>query len=246
MNELSDRDWQLVNAYHDGELGEAEMRDVNSRIASEPALALALKEVASVSASLAALRPELGHTASVQGGNAANDSWHPAKWLASVAIAAAIALAVVFGPRVLSEPTVFDMHAEFAGQTYTVDGSDLRPVVARGFEGVPDLSSANLTPVALRTFASGTAMHYAGRNGCRLTYFRGAFGIGEVSRFPDQQLETWTTIDNVRHMIVATGMDQPKFDAIATYLKLATRQKSTESILAAMSDATKAAAPCVG
>ena len=57
MNELADSDWTLINAYHDGELGQAEARDLESRMARDPALVRALNQVRHVSASLAALLP---------------------------------------------------------------------------------------------------------------------------------------------------------------------------------------------
>lgn len=58
MNELNEKDWELVNAYHDGESGDAERRALESRLSSEPLLEEALMDVSSVSASLGALRPD--------------------------------------------------------------------------------------------------------------------------------------------------------------------------------------------
>ena len=45
MNELNDKDWEQVNAYHDGELCAADMRAFEGRPASEPALAAALERL---------------------------------------------------------------------------------------------------------------------------------------------------------------------------------------------------------
>ncbi|MEO3415032.1 hypothetical protein AAFO92_10275 [Roseovarius sp. CAU 1744] len=246
MNDLNDQDWELINAYHDGELGAKDKRAMESRLAVEPALALALEELRGMSSSLAAMRPESRYGDSAPGGRAANDNWWPGRWVAGGAISAVLAIAFVVGPSIFAKPTVLDIHAEFAAQPVSSSDGDLRPVVAASSEDVPDLSGANLTPVFVRALDDGQVTHYAGRNGCRLSYFRGAVGGDDPGRLSDHQVEAWTTADNLLHMIVATGMDQSKFDAIATYLKYTSRQKATETILAAVSDATTAAGPCVG
>lgn len=246
MNELSDRDWDLINAYHDGELEEVDARDLEVRLASEPSLARALKEVRQASASLAALRPATEFVSADAVGRAANHSRKPAKWLVGGVTAAMLALAVVMVPRILAEPTALDIHAAFTDQAFSIKDDDVRLVASTSRDRLPDLASANLTPVAFQTLEAGDVAHYAGRNGCRLSYFRGIFGIDATNHKSGQQVETWTTTDNQHHMIIASGMDQSKFDAIAAYLKSVTRQRSTETMLAAMSDATTAAVPCVG
>ena len=246
MNELNDKDWEQVNAYHDGELCAADMRAFEGRPASEPALAAALEDVRNVSVSLAALRPDLVHSESMPETSAANSSWHPRRWLAGGAVAAGIALAVVFGPAFVATPTAFDIHAELAAEMYDVETADLRPAATGGAVGVPDLSVANLTAVAFRTSDNGEVMHYAGQNGCRLTYFRGAFVSPEGSDTPGQQIATWLSGDHLRHIVVATGMDRTRFDAIASYLMLETRERVSESVMASLSEATRTARSCVG
>ena len=126
MNELNDKDWEQVNAYHDGELCAADMRAFEGRPASEPALAAALEDVRNVSVSLAALRPDLVHSESMPETSAANSSWHPRRWLAGGAVAAGIALAVVFGPAFVATPTAFDIHAELAAEMYDAARRDRR------------------------------------------------------------------------------------------------------------------------
>lgn len=246
MIELSDRDWERINAFHDGELNDAEMREMAARIEADPALAEALREVRSVSASLRALRPALDGLASGQQTTHANDNWRPFRWLAGGAIAAVITIAVVFGPKLVSEPTAFEIHAEFTGEPFAIEGSDLLPAAAVRAADAPDLSAAALTPVSLRTWDGGQAVYYAGRNGCRLTYFRGEFRLDVDGSGTGGQVASWSTADNVRHAIVATGMDQGKFDAIASYLKLLTRQRASEQMMAALADTTASAERCVG
>ncbi|MGK7729569.1 hypothetical protein ACSQ8B_26555 [Marinovum sp. F03] len=121
MNELNENDWELVNAYHDGELSDVERQAMESRLRFEPALQEALRDVASVSASLGALRPETGPSPSEQVAEAANQNRWPTRWLVGGAVAAAIALAVGLGPQFTSEPSVFDVHTELAGQPFAID-----------------------------------------------------------------------------------------------------------------------------
>ena len=90
MNELNENDWALVNAYHDGELSDVERQAMESRLRFEPALQEALRDIASVSASLGALRPETGPSPSEQVAVAANQNRWPTRWLVGGAVAAAV------------------------------------------------------------------------------------------------------------------------------------------------------------
>ena len=245
MSELNERDWELVNAYHDGELEAAEAHRLEGRLASEPALSDALKNLRDVSTSLGALRPVRSVTPAPSS-KAGNDKWRPAGWLAGTAVAAALALAVILGPDLVAKPSVFDIHADLVSQTFSVDGSDVGLAVTETAIAAPDLTSANLTPVSFRTIEGGSVTHYAGRNGCRLSYFRGAVPMGDDGLSEGNQLATWTTDSDMRHMIVATRMDPAKFDAIAAYLKLVTRQQASDAIMASLSATTATAARCGG
>ncbi|KZY52899.1 hypothetical protein A3734_17620 [Sulfitobacter sp. HI0054] len=246
MNELNEKDWELINAYHDGELGDAERRSVESRLASEPLLEEALRDVSSVSASLGALRPDTHQVSSMPPAAPANQDARPKKWIIGGAVAAAIALAVAVGPQFFTAPSAFDIHADFAAQSFAVETGDLRTVAAGQNENAPDLASANLTAVAMQDVNDGHVTHYAGRNGCRLTYFRGTLSPGEQSPSAGMQVAEWSTANNMWHMIVATGMDKDKFNAIAAYLKLTTREQANEQMMATLAETTANAARCVG
>ena len=96
MSEMNEHDWMLVNAYHDGELSAEEMRALEVRFASEPALTAALKGVQAVAQSLSALRPELVQSAAIPQTRPSNKNWHPRRWLSGGAVAAALALAGIY------------------------------------------------------------------------------------------------------------------------------------------------------
>ena len=245
MTELDEKDWELVNAYHDGELGDAERRALESRLGSEPLLQEALREVSRVSASLGALRPDAQQNAPIPPTAAANRNMRP-RWLVGGSVAAAIALAVAVGPQLVKTPSAYDIHADFAAHSFAVEPGQMHAVAAGQSETAPDLAGANLTAVAMQDENNGHVTHYAGQNGCRLTYFRGTRFSGKQGPSAEMQIAEWSTPNNRRHMIVATGMDQDKFNAIAAYLMLTTRDQANEQMMASLAETTATAARCVG
>ena len=246
MNELNGKDWELINAYHDGELGDAERRTLESRLASEPLLEEALRDVSSVSASLGALRPATRQISSLRPAVPANRNTRPAMWFVGGAVAALIALAVAVGPQVFKAPSAFDIHADFAAQPFAIETADLRVVAVGQDLDAPDLTAANLAAVAMQNLDDGLAVHYAGRNGCRLTFFRGGVALAEQSLGTEHQVAAWSTSNDIPHMIVATGMDQDKFDAVAAYLKLTTRQQDVGDMVASLTETAAGSQRCVG
>ncbi len=246
MNELSEKDWELVNAYHDGELGDKKRRILEERLSSEPLLKRALNDVAGMSASLRSLRPATQVMPNVHATSTMNRNWLPSKWVLGSVLAASIAFTIIFSSGNIGSPSALDIHTEFADQNFAVIADDIRTVVTTVDIETPDLLNANLTAVAIRSLKNGSAVHYAGHNGCRLTYFRNAFDVEDTVQSADGQVAKWSTNDGIHHIIVASGMDQAKFDAIASFLMLTTQQKSAEDLMAAVSNATTAATPCVG
>lgn len=243
MNRLKNRDWELVNAYHDGALGPAEARKLEDRIRTEPALQVALQNVADISRSLGALRPPAAQDARRGSPGAANDNARPAWWLAGGAAAMlvlGVALATLSGA-----PSALKIHTELARQSATADPSALWRVGSRRTDASPDLSGANLVPVAFRQTRGASVTHYLGPNGCRLSYFHGPHAQPHAALPGQAQVAAWRTGD-VFHMIVSTGMDRAKFDAIAAYLKLMTGQQTDRRVPAMLAAATAAAGPCVG
>ncbi|MEM7663992.1 MAG: hypothetical protein AAF292_17250 [Pseudomonadota bacterium] len=248
MSALTDEDWEQLSAYHDGELQPDAERALRARIAREPALATALESLSDVSASLAVMRP--ASPASINGSTetrpkAANSNRKPMKWVVGGAVAASLLVAIVFGAGQFRSDSPLDVHASLSAQAFSYDQSAFVPAASSGSTDVPDLGGANLAPAVLRDFEDGTVAHYVGRNGCRLSYFRGAGPILMPSATWGQST-AWTTTDGLHHAIIATGMDAGKFDAIAAYLLTVTRRDAATEVHAALTIATETAAPCVG
>lgn len=247
MSELTDRDWEQVNAYHDGEMSPDVACDFNERLANEPELAAALMSISEVSVSLSALRPGFAETRSnvaqtVQG--PANSNCAPLTWLAGGAVAAGLLVAMVFGSIQFAAETPLNVHKNFAAQKFKIEERKFGTVSTFAVANLPDLQGANLVPVALRDFGGGTVAHYAGRNGCRLSYFRGGEQLS-TSGVQDGQSAVWTTADGLHHGIIATGLDAEKFAAVSTYLQMVTRQEGRREVYASLITATAAATPCV-
>ncbi|MEM8791450.1 MAG: hypothetical protein AAGE80_07520 [Pseudomonadota bacterium] len=229
---MGDKDWELVNAYHDGEMRPQDARDFEARLREEPELKAELERVKTVARSLAALRPQ---TMAAQ----AKPKTRFSKWLGVSAVAASVCLAVL-----LSWPErangVYAIHQSFLDQSVSINSEALYPVAAQS--AFPDLGAANLTYVASRKTDIGTAIHYAGRNGCRLTFL----AMTEPAPGPfqsDLQILQWE-IDERHFAILASGMDAGKFSAIGKYLKHETRKAIEEETTIALREATENAKTC--
>ena len=235
---LNEDDWERVNAFHDGELTGAEAQRFSLRLEREPDLAAALDEVAAASSSLNVLKPQTRAEAAPI--RAVSPLW---RYLG----AAAVFVLMVYG--VWSELTrgtsLIDTHQAFQAQSFDVAAEDIRNVALASRLGVLDLTAANLAPVAARETGQGSVAHYAGLNGCRLSYFK----VDRALQLPsgaEAQAVAWTTADGAHHAIVATGMDLQKFDAIATYLQHVTHDLAQGQVYASLTRATENAVPCVG
>ena len=248
MSDLKDRDWELVNAFHDGELTPEDTKAFRTRLANEPQMAAAFSDVSGVSASLRAMRPQIAQASFNEGRPVQASAMGKLRlltWLSGGAVAASLLAVAFMGHAHFAAETPFDAHRDLAAQQFIVDQSDFKAVAASAFAGLPDLRAASLVPVTMRDFAGGTVGHYAGRNGCRLSYFRSS---GDQA-FPDAgrvQAATWSTTDGQTHAIIATGMDAARFQAIFAYLKMATQREATKRVTAALTTATNAATPCIG
>ncbi len=232
---LSDKDWELVNAYHDGELGKQCTASLERRLRSEPELAAALECVEQVSVSLEKLSPR---TAASKATTTTNKRLR--KWAAGGAVAACLILGIALTISSDDELGVHEIHQAFLDQTFAFGSGDLRTVA--GIAHFPDLGAANLTFVASRTIEVGTAAHYTGRNGCRLT-FLSMSSPAKVPPHLKMQVQQWNYGDSY-FAILASGMDHGKFVAIAEYLEEETRKATLPTTVLALREATNNANRC--
>ena len=242
MTHLKDEDWECLSAYHDGEMSPSDARKFKARLAVEADLASTLVLMREASTSLSNLRP-------VPNDDARNRvpvtsiGWRVA-WLAGGAIAASVVFAVAINALGNDRNTLLDIHNAHLKEDYTVVDGDLLAVSTTAAPEIPDLTGGNLQAVSLSSFPAGTVAHYSGRNGCRLTYFRGHEPL-DLPTAVGSQTQGWTTDDGLHNAIVATGMDAQKFNAMSAYLQNETRRQSLDRAYAAMKNATETAAPCI-
>lgn len=241
MGSISDSDWEALNAFHDSELMEEERAAVEARLLEEPLLAEALEQIAGASQSLKALRPTIVERETPVAKQAI--SYKQPYLFAAIAAAVALMVFALWNSQ-SREPSLLELHRSLAAQNFTVVSEDIRNVAIASKLGVHDLSGAKLVPVAAQNLDIGLFAHYAGINGCRLSYFK----VANAFKLPmgsDAQAVAWTTADATHHAIIATGMDVQKFEAIATYLQHLTHDLAKEQVYASLARATKEAVPCV-
>ncbi len=234
MTNLSERDWQLLNGYHDGELPAPQRAALEERLRREPALAEALAGLRTLSAELKALpsappRPALPRVL--------HSPWR--RIAAGGMLAASLALGLLLAfPR--PDNPAMALHAAFVAQDFPVDETML--LRAATTPDLPNLAPARLALVASRRIEGGSAAHYAGLNGCRLTFFDTSAPV-ELS--PEAGLRTATWQSETRHLaIVAQGMDPERFRAITTYLMQLTRHADPPDTRLALADATRRTNSC--
>ncbi|WP_299427915.1 hypothetical protein [uncultured Shimia sp.] len=242
MTDLSDSDWDLVNAYADGELPVSDVQAFEARLTNEAALQEALQQVQMVSSALAQMRPEVAPPAT-EPVQPANRNWRPLAACASFAAAAIVATGVFFLSSKAPKSAV-ELHQAFLDTSYSLSSvPDVQTIDLQANPQAPELLMANLYLVE-QTVLSGdrSAAHYKGRNNCRLTLLSGpdvsAKDVPEGIRFAQ-----WDT-DGRGFVVMASGMDQRRFNAIAEFLRQATYAPTQPKTVLAMKQATDAAAPC--
>ncbi|MBD3676941.1 MAG: hypothetical protein HUJ27_00895 [Rhodobacteraceae bacterium] len=239
---VSDHDFDLLSAYHDGELDAEAAAVLSDRIAREEDLQRALSEIREVSSALKGLRPALLAEPS------------PARPVRSSPItlkrAAAIgALAILGGWALLDSNTAdtspLGRHMEFAASTPLEGNGETVDLVAHWLGSAPDLSEAGLRLVnAVTVGQEEVFLHYTGRNDCHLTF--GAHAEAPtVPEAGDGLLVSAWNVGDLSFSLIADGMDPDRFDAIFVLLEERTRTQFAEpETLLAMRAATEAARPC--
>ncbi|MGR3464496.1 hypothetical protein [Limimaricola sp.] len=213
MTEISEADWELLSAFHDGELDLARQADFGRRLSREPALAAALADLGELSRDLRSLRPAPARPA-----GSARPTRHLRRWIAGGSLAAGFAALMAFSLGDEPPASIGAIHAEFAARE--IPFADHGPVAIAGprAAGLPDLGLAGLTLVAKQDMPGGVAGHYAGRNGCRLTLIVGDTVATEGPLPPLR--DSWSD-GSKRYLMLAEGMDAARFDAIASFARLA-------------------------
>lgn len=237
---ISDTDLELLGAYQDGELDKHEMRQVQKRLAREPALVAALAEIREISEALRALRP-LPAKPLHAGFPARRFYPFAATFVAFALLTGAIFYSLV-QDRVRSPE---QWHQEFLTRTYPSPLANTITPVSQWLGREPDLSAANLKLVDMAIGREKEVyLHYSGENGCRLT-FGGLSRKPELPEGDDRLLVEGWEADGVYYALLAAGMDRGKFAAVYRLLREWTRTRHLKSTtVLALRQATSSALPC--
>lgn len=252
MIKLSESDWQLINAYADGELSAANAAELSRRLPHDAALTAALAEIRAVKQALS----QMGEVQAV----------HPApaapRLVRRLALAASVVLVLLAGGLLGRQALLTDwrdapaeLHAELSANSYVLSGSAAVPIISTariGDVAVFDLSPSRLTLADVKTVHHAdrdmVAMHYRGRRGCRVT----VVAIEALPNDPvpmlvhDEGLGVQWSVGAIHFYLLAGGMDEDRFDAIVSYAQAESRRLEDRSTLRlAMNTATEKAQPCV-
>lgn len=232
-----DRDWDLMNAYCDGEETGLQRSEIEARLPREPALQKMLEDIRMVSNALAALKPE---QPTVTTPAPANMNWRPLACCATIAIVFILAGTFLF--RSTRQNTPMEWHQSFVMKHYDITELTTQTRI-NDQAGVPDLELANLYLVESQQLRDERVVaHYTGRNNCRLTILSGPLR-SQGATPKDAWVSQWSNASRM-YTVIATGMDQRRFDAVSDFVLQATRSSSQPATVLAMEMATDAAAPC--
>lgn len=251
-------DWELINAYADGELPAEDRAGLERRLATDAGLAASLGEIRTLKANLALIRP-------VTAGRVSQSMGGARRFLRAIGIPAAAAAAVAvitLGLLQLSQHSTAgdwrdfsaSLHEELSENAYILAPASPVAAISTGAMGdlsAFDLSASRLTLVDVRNVrADGVhivAMHYRGHNGCSLTIAVTNTALSETPpRSPDDRmLESHWSAGATQYLVVASGMDKGRFDAIAAYARAESlRRDGRDKLRLAVRSATDHARPC--
>jgi anti-sigma factor RsiW len=251
MTKVSETDWELINAYADGELSAGDRESIARRLTHDAALSAALAEVQTAKAALSLMRPKEQPAAPAARG----------LWLRRGAIAASLAAAIALGAVYQFgqagrdwRDAPMELHDAFSANSYVLPESAALPVISTARIGdvtAFDLSSSRLTLVDVQSSRQSerdvVAMHYRGRNGCRLTVVALETAKGDPETLPARHdgLGARWSIGGVHYYVLASGMDRNRFDAIAAFAKAESeRMNRADDLRLALLSATEQARPC--
>jgi anti-sigma factor RsiW len=246
-----DGDWEALNAYADGELDGPARNAMARRLAYDPALSARLAEVHAAKAAVSLLRPEIGtapRRSRLSSGR---------RLAIAVSLLAAAGLGTFYhlaGPAGEWRHAPAELHAGFSDRAYVLSETPYLPVVSTpriGDVTAIDLSGARLLLVDVATARRDgreiVAMHYRGRNGCRVTLVALEAVRGEEPPLPTGEIglsAAWSD-GAIHYTLMAGGMDAARFAAIRAYVRAETRRTAPGDELAlAMRSATDGARPC--
>lgn len=271
MSKISRRNWDRLNAYVDGELSLEDAAHIAMAIANDPALArevAALTRLKAASATALAISPtEVPRAAALRTGHVATPSTVGRPALAA-SFLLLIAAATVFGVFLMrhgpaDELATWHERAEEHFNAWLTSGADkrtasgssnLRLETSGVIGGVPDLSIARLQVAhmvaATARAPSGLFVGYVGARGCRLGLWI-APAPADLDAGPSflpaaGELRAIWRAGGTGYKVLANGMNEARFHAVAEYLVHLTRKPGEAESLRMAANSQAMTAHCVG
>lgn len=247
MNELSDKDWELLSANQDGELSSEQKITLEKRLQTEPALAQAAQELRELSGAVKRLdlnnEFEPGGSGDVDNGR----TWFEPRAMAACLGGLLLLAGIVWTYQFATGSRVDRLHSELSRIAVADQNTGFDLTLARlaGFDEVPDLAPAGLSLADIRTFnQSALAFHYAGRRGCRLTLIV-AKQPDAIETHPSERYlsRTWQAA-SFTYQVLASGMDTQRFAAVSAYIEAVTGHRPLERTVTAMRETTQSSKTC--
>ncbi|KLN62605.1 hypothetical protein WH96_03835 [Kiloniella spongiae] len=262
--------WEILNAFLDGELSPSQEAWVESCAKKD-------LDIASEIARLKLLKNALAGSALISSDEQTSATEERKttgyKQIAGgvSALAAVIVLFVMLFPLgYFSSPDfdywALDRHEDLSGQSFVVSELEYKPLIAAAVSGTiqaPDLTGSKLylVDLSISTFDRDDAivMHYRGLRGCRVSLLATPLQNGQKLHnseieegFSDRVgaknlVSDFWNGERFRFALLATGMEQKRFDSIATYLKLEGERNlpsSNDEVQYAMQQVYAQSTPC--
>lgn len=231
-------DWDLLNAYADNELSEAERKTLDQRLKNEPELQAQLDDINYAKNAMTLLRVPQIAVDNDKLISFPQKSNRVKKW----AVAASVALCLLGGSALYYqsldysfEQAALDSHQSLADKSYAVDVSSVQSVAwGPSHFGLvaPDLSGAQLYLVDVQTAAyrqsEKITMHYRGLRGCSLS----VVALSEKdATFEDNILKTSQYLNykwedkGFKFVVLTKGMDAKRFQTVSSYAQNIMRQQ---------------------
>ena len=248
---VTDDDWDLLNAYADGELDRVTAKAIAARLANEPALQATHERILTIKASLRQMHPVPGSTKPTSRSTKARRRVLAAA-VTLLVVVGAVASGIFLRQGAERNLSIAELHRQFSDRSYVIDTStrvDVSAGTTIGSLSAPDLSPSNLTLVDVEVMRSGVheriAMHYRGRRGCRVTLVADALAVAATPDLSIMGLSYQWQTSRVRFYLVADGMDPARFAAIAAFAEATSHQADDEDMFrTALVERTAAARPC--
>lgn len=231
-------DWDLLNAYADNELSEAEREIFDQRLNSEPELKAQLDDINYVKGAMALLNvPQVANeNQKVFAFPQKSKSFKKWAMAASVALCVLGASALYYGSMNKSfEEAAIENHQSLSEKNYVVDVSSVQSITwGTSHFGLmaPDLSGARLYLVDVQIDANRLGeqitMHYRGLRGCSLSVV--ALNLkedrAEEISFKSSEYLNYKWQDKGFQFIVLTkGMNAKRFQTVSFYAQNMLRQQ---------------------